>query len=66
MPLVIRNVLAEPQLCSLPSLACSFVRDSLERCVPVTPPIVLRLQGLPTKKPCCWPRVPLLASVPTL
>src|SRR5438132_5441232 len=31
MPPVIRNVLAEPQLCSLPSLACSFVRDSLER-----------------------------------
>jgi len=34
----------------LPSGTCSFVRDSNARRVPVTPLIVLKLQGLPAKR----------------
>src|SRR5882672_2929254 len=45
---------------------CSFVRDREARCVPVTPPIALKLQGLPAKKACRWPPVPLLTSFSTL
>ena len=37
-------------LWSLPSGTCSFVRDSNARRVPVTPPIVLKPQGLPAKR----------------
>src|SRR5260370_16121540 len=48
----------------LPS--CSSVRDSLARCVPVTAPIALKLQGLPAKGTSGWPRVPLLTEFPQL
>ena len=45
---------------------CSFGRDSNARVVPVTPPIVLKLQGLPARKSFagrayhCCPRSPRL------
>jgi hypothetical protein len=53
-------------LCRLPLGPCSFVRDSNARRVPVTPPIVLKLQGLPARKRAsgrayhCWPHSPHL------